>query len=80
MLKSDNNKQSKPIESLSYQIAELSETDQLNDELVAVITAAIAASLNRSIHSIVVRSIRIIADSSPVWNRAARRELTIPWF
>lgn len=44
------------------------------EELIAVITAAVAASLNRSTHSIVVRSVTRIPGSSPVWNQAGRYE------
>ncbi len=43
-------------------------------ELVAVITAAIAASLNTSTHNIVVRSIKRFPDNIPVWNKIARQE------
>ena len=46
------------------------------DELIAVISAAVAASLNRSTHEIIVRSFRRIPTGSPAWNRAARYDLT----
>ena len=46
------------------------------DELIAVIAAAVASSMNRSTHDIVVRSIRRIPAGSPVWNQAARYDLT----
>lgn len=44
------------------------------EELIAVITAAIAASLNRSTHDIIVRSVRRIPYNSPVWNIAGRNQ------
>lgn len=44
------------------------------EELVAIISAAIAASLERSTHDIVVRSIRRIPAVTPVWNRVSRQE------
>ncbi|HHT65798.1 MAG TPA: sodium pump decarboxylase subunit gamma [Clostridiales bacterium] len=47
-----------------------------DDEFIAVITAAIAASLKRTAHSIIVRSIQQTPTTSPVWNRAARYDLT----
>ncbi len=46
------------------------------EELIAVIAAAVASSMNRSTHDIVVRSIRRIPAGSPVWNQAARYDLT----
>lgn len=43
-------------------------------ELVAVITAAIAASLNTFTHNIVVRNITRTQDSAPAWAKAGRRD------
>ena len=45
-----------------------------NDELICVITAAVAASLDRSTHNLVVRSIRRVDNISPIWNRTGRQE------
>ncbi|SHJ89331.1 OadG family protein [Paramaledivibacter caminithermalis] len=45
-----------------------------NEELVAVITAAIAASLNTSTHNIVVKNIVRVADPTPAWGKAGRVE------
>jgi len=67
------------IDKSNYQIIKLPDSEY-NDEIIAVIAAAIADSLNRSTHSIIVRSIKFIPDVSPVWNRAARRDLTTPWY
>jgi sodium pump decarboxylase gamma subunit len=54
-----------PVENIS--IAE--ETNSKNDlELVAVITAAIAASLNTTSDQLVVRSFRRIGNRSSQWN------------
>jgi sodium pump decarboxylase gamma subunit len=51
------------------------ETDSGDDEeLVAVITAAIAASLNTSTHNIVVRNIVRVPDTTPAWGQAGRLE------
>lgn len=41
-------------------------------ELVAVITAAIAASLNTSTHNIIVRNIRRVEDTTPSWAKMGR--------
>jgi len=46
--------------------------EEENEELVAVITAAVAASLNTSTHNIVVRNIVRLPDATPTWGRAGR--------
>jgi len=48
--------------------------DAEDEELIAVITAAIAASLNRSTHDIIVRSLRRVPNHAPAWNLASRRD------
>ena len=67
-------------DTVSEQKAELADSavqqismDEDSEELVAVITAAIAASLHRSTHDIVVRFIRRIPAITPVWNRTSRQ-------
>ena len=45
-----------------------------DEELVAVITAAVAASMETSTHNIVVRNIVRTADNTPAWGRAGRTE------
>ncbi len=47
------------------------ETD--DSELIAVLTAAIAASLNQSTYNLKIKSYRRV-DNAPVWNRTARRD------
>ena len=50
-------------------------TDTMDDEeLVAVITAAIAASLNTSTYNLRIKSLRRIDNNQPAWNRAGIRE------
>ncbi|WP_129595725.1 OadG family protein [Anaerophilus nitritogenes] len=44
------------------------------EELVAVITGAIAATLRTSTHNIVVKNIKRITDPTPTWARAGRME------
>ncbi|NLB41100.1 MAG: hypothetical protein GX815_02365 [Clostridiales bacterium] len=68
-----------PIMQAKYEIISM-DGDESSDELIAVITAAVAASLNRSTHSLVVRSVKQVPTSSPAWNRAARLDLTRSWF
>lgn len=45
-----------------------------DEELIAVISAAIAASLNTSIHNIVVKNIVRTQDTTPSWGQAGRME------
>lgn len=51
-----------------------SAAQQQDEELVAVITAAVAASMETSTHNIVVRNIVRTADNTPAWGRAGRTE------
>lgn len=46
----------------------------VDDALIAVITAAVAASLKTSIHNIVVRNIVRVHDDTPAWARAGRTD------
>ena len=49
--------------------------DEMDDEeLVAVITAAVAASLNTSTYNLRIKSLRRIDNKQPAWNRAGIRE------
>ncbi len=43
-----------------------------DDELVAVIAAAIAMATGRQPHNLVVRQIRQVVDSTPAWGQAGR--------
>ncbi|MBR5236086.1 MAG: OadG family protein [Clostridia bacterium] len=43
-------------------------------ELIAVLTAAIAASLNRPASSLNIRSYRKVGTAAPAWNQVARRD------
>ncbi len=45
-----------------------------DEELIAVISAAVAASMNTSIHNIVVRNIVRVGDATPAWGRAGRND------
>lgn len=45
-----------------------------DSELVAVLTAAIAASLNTSTYRLNIKSYRQVPSTTPVWNRVSRRE------
>jgi len=69
----------KPVKAVATESLEQGENQQVendgsNEELVAVITAAIAASMETSTHNIVVRNIVRTADATPAWGRAGRVE------
>ena len=53
---------------------EKSETDMDEDELIAVLTAAVAASLNTSTYNLNIKSYRRIDKKAPAWNRAGVSE------
>jgi sodium pump decarboxylase gamma subunit len=55
------------------QVAIIEETEE-DEDLIAVITAAIAASLNTSIHNIVVQNIVRVPDDTPAWAKSGRIE------
>lgn len=61
-------------ESVEVRESQQAENDGNDEELVAVITAAIAASMETSTHNIVVRNIVRTADTTPAWGRAGRVE------
>lgn len=63
-----NVKLDKPVEV----IPELAE--QEDEELIAVIAAAVAACLGRPVDSFVVRNVRQISDIAPNWARAGLAE------
>lgn len=46
-----------------------------NTELIAVLTAAVAASLNTSTYNLKIKSFRRIGNSAPAWNRAGMNEV-----
>lgn len=48
------------------------ETD--DDELIAVLTAAVAASLNTSTYNLRIKSFRRIGQNAPAWNAVSRKE------
>lgn len=46
-----------------------------DDELIAVLTAAVAASMGRtSTYNLNIKSYRRVNNQSPAWNRASRQE------
>lgn len=69
----NGNKEEQPIASddTVTKIDNVEENQEVTDdeELIAVITAAVASSLNQSTHNIVVRSIRRSSKKYPAWNK-----------
>ena len=50
------------------------EDDMDEDELIAVLTAAVAASLNTSTYNLQIKSYRRVDAKRPAWNKAGVRE------
>lgn len=50
------------------------EEDVDEDELIAVLTAAVAASLNTSTYNLQIKSYRRVDAKRPAWNKAGVRE------
>lgn len=65
-----------PVQVVETQAPAEAETapEENQEELIAVITAAIAASLQTSTHNIIVRNIVRVGDQSPAWNRVGKLE------
>ena len=45
-----------------------------DEEIIAVLTAAIAASLNTSTYNLRIKSFRRVVNNSPAWNKAGLNE------
>ena len=45
------------------------------EELVAVLTAAVAACMNTSTYNLKIKSFRRIENTSPSWNKAGLRDV-----
>ncbi len=55
-------------------VIEVKEEAQDEDELIAILTAAVAASLNTSTYNLQIKSYRRVKDNRPSWNREGIRE------
>ena len=51
-----------------------SEATEDEDELIAILTAAVAASLNTSTYNLQIKSYRRVKDNRPAWNKEGLRE------
>ncbi len=54
--------------------AEAEEDVEDEEELIAVLTAAVAASLNTSTYNLQIKSYRRVPNKRPAWNNAGLRE------
>lgn len=54
--------------------AVVSAIELTDDELVAVITGALASCLNTSTYRLRIKSLRQVEGRAPIWNRISRRE------
>lgn len=66
--------EAKPQEAIPAPIEVKAEDDIDEEELIAVLTAAIAASLNTSTYNLQIKSYRRIANNAPAWNKAGIRD------
>lgn len=71
-----NRQQPKAAIELKPDVLEVAPEEEAIDdtELVAVITAAVAASLHTSTHNIIVRNITRLPDTTPAWAKVGRME------
>ncbi|MBQ4515530.1 MAG: OadG family protein [Clostridia bacterium] len=62
-----------PAPAVAQPVAAAADTAD-DEELIAILTAAIAASLNTSTYKLNIKSYRQINNGTPVWNAVSRRE------
>lgn len=55
--------------------AAAAEPESDDEELIAVLTAAVAASLNTSTYNLKIKSYRRVGNNAPAWNRAGVNEV-----
>lgn len=73
--KTQTREETKIVTKSSPEILETEEDSIKNDEeLVAVISAAVAASLGVSVPQINIKNIKRVNNDSPAWSRAGRQE------
>ena len=72
----DSKKTAMPIEDVKETpvVETKAEDDVDDDELIAILTAAVAASLNTSTYNLNIKSYRRINDVRPAWNKQGLRE------
>ena len=73
MGKENKSKKEEPIKPILEEKHQENKEDE--EELVAVITAALASSLGKKSDGIIIRNIKRIPDLEPAWVKAGRTEL-----
>ena len=67
---------SQPIAAPTQVAVKTMQADEEDDEaLIAVITAAIAATMGTAMHNIHVSNIRRVTDQTPAWGQAGRNDV-----
>lgn len=59
-----------PVQTAAQSVPEEAEETVSEDELIAVLTAAVAASLNTSTYNLQIKSYRRISSNAGVWQKA----------
>lgn len=62
------------VEHVNERVSAAAQAVQNEEELIAVLTAAIAASLNTSTYNLQIKSYRRVENKMPAWNRAGVTE------
>lgn len=63
-----------PVQEIVPEPEVVTEVEEDEEELIAVLTAAIAASLNTSTYNLQIKSYRRVPTKRPAWNNAGLRE------
>lgn len=74
--KADTNVKTEAAAPVAEVKSETAVADDMDEsELVAVLTAAIAASLNTSTYNLKIKSFKRVGNSSPAWNKAGLNDV-----
>lgn len=68
--KEEQKTEDKTVQEVKTAPAKMVVEEEDEEELIAVLTAAIAASLNTSTYNLQIKSYRRIGNNNPAWNRA----------
>lgn len=71
----ENKPAPQPVKPAAPAKTEKSESDMPEEELIAVLTAAVAASLNTSTYNLRIKSYRRIGNNAPAWNKAGLNDV-----
>ncbi len=68
-------KEEKPQKEVAPQPVQVAEVPKEDPNLIAVLTAAIAASLNTSTYNLNIKSYKRVSNNAPAWNRAGLNDV-----